>query len=344
LAQSFAGVPGKKSLIWVTGGFPFSITKQGNLTSPTVFAQGSSRVSLSDTQAGVVGHLPESTAVLRDDAMKQLEPLYEETLRTLADTNIAVYPVDAVGLVSYFPNAESSNINLGLARNERERHSEVTSTLSNFASMTGGKPCFNTNDLTGCFNKAVRDTETYYLLGYARDKKNNKRGWRPIDVKVSRPGIQVSARSGYFFSDADPSADNARQLDVRMALASPINYTALPLTIEWQKLADPPQKGKLPYKFTVLVPGSAMNVDENNKVVNMEFIAVASGHTGEKIDQVSQRVKTDIKPDAVPRVRADGLSYDNRLFLPPGTYTVHFIVRDNITGRTGSIVKSVKAE
>jgi len=134
-----------------------------------------------------------------------------------------------------------------------------------------------------------------------------------------------------------------RQMDVRLALVSHIGYTAVPMTIKWEKLPDAVQKGKLAYKFTLLVEGNAITIDEKNNGVNMEFIAVATGPKGERIDQVSQRVTVNLKPEAVPQVRKDGLSYDNKLMLPPGTYTVHFVVRDNATGRTGSVVAQVTA-
>jgi len=38
------------------------------------------------------------------------------------------------------------------------------------------------------------------------------------------------------------------------------------------------------------------------------------------------------------------LNYDNKLLLPPGNHTVHFVVRDNLTGRTGSVVTSVATD
>ena len=340
LAQLFAGIPGKKSLIWVTGGFPFEIDRNGNLTSPTIFNQGTTTITESDVRSGVLGHMPESTQVLHDDSIKMLEPLYVQTLHMLASSNVAVYPVDALGIVAEFPGAEAQNVNLSIPREARERHQSVLRTLNTFATMTGGNSCFGTNDLSGCFNKATRDTETYYMVGYYRDQKNNKTGWRPLEVKVDKPGSQVHARSGYFYSKDNPAAPTSRQMDVKLALASPVAYTAIPLTVKLQKSQEAAQKGKLSYKFVMRVPPAGIVLDEKNNL-NMEFVVTADGSKGNREDQVAQHVAMQLKPESVPQLRADGLTYDNKLLLSPGKYLVHFVVRDNQTGRTGSVVTPV---
>jgi hypothetical protein len=36
-------------------------------------------------------------------------------------------------------------------------------------------------------------------------------------------------------------------------------------------------------------------------------------------------------------VRANGVSFQNALQLNPGKYTVRFVVRDNVTGKVGSV-------
>jgi VWFA-related protein len=346
LAQAYAGIPGKKSLIWVTGGFPFNINKSGNLVSPTVFAQGTTaeRRTREETTAGLLGELPESTKTVQDSTLKNLEPLFEETMRMLAASNFAVYPIDAVGLTSFFPGADSSTVNMSIAREERARHADTTATLETFAAMTGGTNCFNTNELVNCFRKASKDTESYYMVGYYRNQKNNKPGWRPLDVKVARPGLQVRARTGYWYSNDSPTANNSRQMDISLALTSPLAYTALPFTVRWQRTQEPAQKGKQPYKFIVSVPGDQISIDDKNHALNMEFVAAVTGPTGNREDQVAQHVTMGLKPEAVTQLRSDGLNYDNKLLLPPGKYTVHFVVRDNLTGRTGSVVTSVATD
>ena len=345
LAQAYAGVPGKKSLIWVTGGFPFDISKSGEITSPTVFAEGTTTRTAEEIRSGYLGHLPEATNTVQNQELKALKPLYCQTMQMLASANLAVYPVDASALVAYFPGAESKKINLTVAREDQTRRGQVASTLESFAAMTGGTACYSKNDLQGCFATATRDTESYYLLGYYRNQKNNKEGWRPLEVKVVRPGVQVRARSGYFYSSQGSSAANARKMDVALALASPVEYTALPILVKLEKSSGSAKKGKQPYDFIVHIPGREILFDEKNgNAVNMDFVAAANGPKGERADSVSQQVSMQLKSDDLTKLRSDGLNYNNSLLLPSGQYTVRFVVRDNLTGRVGSIVAPLAVE
>jgi len=52
---------------------------------------------------------------------------------------------------------------------------------------------------------------------------------------------------------------------------------------------------------------------------------------------ISQTLEGPTSADTVTKLRADGLTYNNRLVLPAGQYTVRFVVRDNPSGRVGSV-------
>jgi len=41
--------------------------------------------------------------------------------------------------------------------------------------------------------------------------------------------------------------------------------------------------------------------------------------------------------EALAKVRKEGVFYTDSLQLPPGQYTVHFVVRNNLNGRIGSV-------
>jgi hypothetical protein len=40
---------------------------------------------------------------------------------------------------------------------------------------------------------------------------------------------------------------------------------------------------------------------------------------------------------SMDKIRADGILYQNALELPAGDYQVRFVVRDNLSGRIGSV-------
>lgn len=51
---------------------------------------------------------------------------------------------------------------------------------------------------------------------------------------------------------------------------------------------------------------------------------------------LARTLEADLTPDNEARLREHGLTYASALELPPGQYSVRFVVRDS-SGRTGSL-------
>ena len=58
----------------------------------------------------------------------------------------------------------------------------------------------------------------------------------------------------------------------------------------------------------------------------------------------SERLESHLKPESVRKIRSEGLTYSNSLELPPGQYSVRFVVRDGVAGRIGSVAAPLKVE
>ena len=216
VAQALAGFPGRKSLIWASGGFPFSVSDNTMQLAP----------------AG-------------RDSLTDVLPMYEHTWQLLNDAQIALYPVDVKGLqVSTSPGAAIRNPGRNYARNMSWRQMDTQSTLQTFASMTGGRAYYNSNDLAKGFRDAVSDSAEYYMLGYYLDRSKTKAGWRKLAVKVKRDHVDVRARSGFFVTNATIDPENSRNNDISSALQSPLDYTSLALVVRWDKIEPSKEPGK----------------------------------------------------------------------------------------------------
>jgi VWFA-related protein len=62
---------------------------------------------------------------------------------------------------------------------------------------TGGFIVRNIDDMSRAFGMIVRDTSTYYVIGYQPDNSTMDGKYRKIDVKSKVPGLSVRARKGY---------------------------------------------------------------------------------------------------------------------------------------------------
>jgi len=318
VAQALAGFPGRKSLIWAGGGFPFSVSDNTMQLAP----------------AG-------------RDTLSDVLPMYEHTWQLLNDAQISLYPVDVKGLqVVTTPSASVRNPGRNYGRNMSWRQMDTQATLQTFASMTGGRAYYNSNDLVKGFRDAVNDSAQYYMLGYYLDRSKTKSGWRKLSVKVKRDHTEVRARSGFFVTNATIDPENSRNNDISSALQSPLDYTSLPLVVRWAKVDPGKEPGKKRVNYEMhLAPDAALINDADNNHLALEFLALAKTPEGKAVDRPEgKNVDLHLPPDKLAVVRETGIAYKGALDLAPGEYTVRFVVRDDLSGRIGSVSAPLKVE
>jgi len=339
VAQTFEGVPGRKSVIWATGGFPFTLTTSGELASLRYYTTGATRADYGGATAGgalpdgSLPPLPESNSTTSDDLFAAVRPQFQRTMVALNRANIAIYPIDARGLVAY-SSAATSRVRINdVYGTEAQTHS----TMNDIAAVTGGKAYYNSNDIAGAFADAANESRQYYLLSYYAAKEK-KPGWHKLKVNVNRPNTEVRARVGYMSGVAAKKPEVLKNMEIRAALASPLDYTALPLQVRWTGQPSTAEAGKKKVPFEVIVSGKETTIDKSNKNrIDLQFVVVARDPQGGAAAQLGQQVETNLPEAAVPQAVSEGLNYAQALNLAPGTYQVVFVVRDNLSGRVGSV-------
>src|ERR1039458_1528068 len=316
VAQALAGFPGRKSLIWAGGGFPFSVSDNTMQLAPA------GRDSLSDVL-----------------------PMYEHTWQLLNDAQIALYPVDVKGLqVVTLPSASVRNPGKNYGRNMSWRQMDTQATLQTFASMTGGRAYYNSNDLVKGFRDAVHDSAEYYMLGYYLDRSKTKSSWRKLAVKVKRDHVEVRARSGFFVTNSTVDPANSRNSDISSALQSPLDFTSLALVAHWDKVEPGKEAGKKHVNYAMhLVPDAAQIDSADNNHMELDFVALVKTPDGKQVDQPrDQKIDTHLTAEKLSSIRQNGVGYRGFLDLAPGEYTVRFVVRDDLRGRIGSVAAPLK--
>src|ERR1700694_2304650 len=145
IARSLAGYPGRKNLIWLSEVCPLSIT-------PTMDIDGTSF----------------STASTRNYA-----PEVAQTADALMNSQVAIYPIDARGLVasSLFSasNAGTDKFGRSITRGDRMGRAlsdestallSARSTMQDLAERTGGKAFYNRNDIDAAISHSINDGST----------------------------------------------------------------------------------------------------------------------------------------------------------------------------------------
>lgn len=300
VAAYLSGIPGRKNLIWVSSGFPFSITQYG--------PGGTSDITF-------------------------MSPETRRATRALNTSDVAVYPVDARGLVGAFashpsaPMQEFSTINTVMGPIDGLRH---------VADWTGGRAFYNTNDLGTAIHRAVGDSEQTYILGYYPSNQTWDEKFRKIKVQVQRRGVEVRHRSGYYALPPEPPDTNTRQKAIVAALDSPLEATSLPITV-----TVAPAGGRLTLTIQ-LEPSVPTLVKENGAWVGAVDVAIAqtlpSGQHTKEADVTLPFSLTDEERD---RLLKDGLRITRTIDLRPDAHQVRVVARDAMSGTTGSVIITV---
>lgn len=322
IAAYLANVPGRKSLIWASSGFKLS------------------------TQA-MAGEMRGAEVETTEAAIRQLQ-----------QANVSVYPIDVSGLLPSRPGApvnisvpivgsDPGSVNARSAQMEAYEAGLMDDpiaakhqTMSYMASTTGGEAYYNQNDLEKLLRRALDDSSQYYLLTFNANE-GGKEAWRKLEVKVEGSGYKVRSRSGFFFTSQIRTEDKTGQAEELLAVTSLLNFSQLPFTGTWLPIEDAGPKRKVP--FTLALRAGAVTIDtEHNNRINFDFIVIATSPDGKEADRMTQRLEQMLPPAAASQVESGGLTYANSLKLPPGDYTVRVVVRDNQSGKIGSVVAKLK--
>lgn len=318
IAQAFGGLPGRKTLIWASSGFPFLV----------------------EDPRSILGF---GTDTLAD---------YERTFHAMNTANIAVYPIDALGLsnpsyTQYYDVGRMGNPRLPRPGNRPiyNRAQQSQDTLRTFASATGGNACLNTNDLAKCFQNAEEDSDAYYMLAYYLPSESRKPGWHKLKVTVDRKDTHVRARSGFLVANPEViQQEETRKTEILNALGSPVDYTGLPFAVSWGEIEpDGAHPGRVLAQFHVGVPADAFRIDaDQNNHLQIDVAALALTEQRKEAGEFTKIIEVHLKPGSLDTVRRGGIRFSDHISLPKGRFTVRFVVRDDLGGRIGTVTAPVE--
>ena len=249
--------------------------------------------------------------------------------RSLNDANVALYAIDARGLIAAFASQGRVTVpTLSMVQTNQD-------ILQSVSEQTGGRAFVNTNDIKGAIRRAIDDARMTYVLGYyPTDDRWNGRFHR-IVVKVNRPGLEVRHREGYFAVATEQQAGSQRRASLNAAVLSPIDASALRMTVRVDPVAGNPSE----YRLTVRVQPGAIGLerhgDELRGAVDVVVAQVrADGAEGRSLDK---RMDISVPGERLPQFLREGLTVDHTFTLVPSAERLRVIVRDVRTGAVGAI-------
>lgn len=343
LARMLSGYQGRKNLIWISDGIPLNIVPSAQL--PQRIDPSYNKTNEQPLNPSTIAH-DGGPELNRRNYFDQVGLL----CNTLADSQIAVYPIDARGLVgdafaNVAHNVSGQGAAGGILSGESAQSDELFEAHSNMltiAEATGGKAFYNRNDIDNALRNGIDDGSRYYSLGYYPDNKTWNGRFRKIKVVSQRSGMKLRYRTGYFAVDRAAFMKNnqfQRDLDLGQALsfdapaATAIQFEARVI------LPSPETRNKLVLEYAV-DPNMVTFEKVENGLEHAQVDCVVRAFTragGETpVKTQAERVDGRLKPEAFENIKRTFYPCRVETSLGEGHYYLRLVVRDNLSGLVGS--------
>ena len=272
-------------------------------------------------------------------------------------SNVAIDPIDARGMTASAPGGDASSASSsgkglftggatagqgggrGGAANDTAQE-----TLSTLAADTGGKLFAEDNDLTVGLEAARDDIGSYYILGYYSTNGKTDGKYRTVAVKLTRADA-VSAKMDYrhgYFAEKDfgkfTAADKDDQLQQALILGDPITDLTLAAEVNYFRLA----RDRYFVPLSVKIPGSeiALAKSKGNAKTDLDFVGQLRDSKDQMRGQVADTITIQLGQSTLTELNNRTIAYDTGFTVPPGSYKLKFLTRENETGKMGTYERS----
>jgi VWFA-related protein len=209
---------GRKSIILVSEGFTNQLPPQ--LSDPNAAMPGFGNPNRTNPNAA---NSDRSEFLAMANMISDLSVIFQDANRN----NTSIYAVDPRGLAPF-----EYDINQGVGLQVDKRHLDQSlDNLRALADNTDGRAIINRNDLARGMQQIIRDSSAYYLIGYNSSQAPTDGRFHKIDVEVTRKGVDVRARKGYWAYTAEDAA----------RAAAPVKEAPAAVSNALATLAEPPR-------------------------------------------------------------------------------------------------------
>ena len=310
IAQHLSGLPGRKNLIWLSGGFPLTI---GFDEVPAI---GSTRDRRTFTQE------------------------MDAAVRALNNSGVAVYPVDARGLMVLPGFSASARGSARMGAPPGARMAAINANIDSMkelADRTGGRAAYNTNDLARAVRRAIDDARVTYTIGYYSTDEAQDGKFREIKVKVNRPHLDVRHRKGYFALKPSDNTAKTRKDEIRSAVWSPLESTAVAMNAR-ADFVDQPEPNTISVYVQIAPASIGFTKVGDRWKAELDIVYIQKDERGRiQADGVTDTLSLALTDANYAKVVKDGLIRQRRFLRQPGAISVRIVVRDVASGSVGSL-------
>lgn len=294
-------------------------------------------------------------------------------LRRITDAatraGVVIYSIDARGLVampdsmdasspSFFGSGRLAGVRLSIENSSIQAERDGMYAL---AEDTGGRAIFNNNDLNWGLQQVMNDTESYYLLAFEPLVSYRDGRFRKLEVRVTRPGLKVRTRKGYFAPDDKATEKAERELakaaekdktkppeklaaeaksaankQIVSGLASLFQRREVPIETAVMFLNEPPRGVQTDIVAHIETYTIRFKSSGDRQTAKLELIGVVYRENGKEEMNFLETVNMNLRPSSHETAIKNGITYTKRLQLKPGYYQLRMVARDDGGAQLGT--------
>ena len=224
----------------------------------------------------------------------------------------------------------------------REDSRQKEASLAYLTRSTGGVFFRNSNDLLAGLQKIVSQQFSFYVLSYARPPKKSDGRFYKIRVKVSRPGVRVTHRRGYFSPKETLSKEEQKKRDMVEALQAPGELKEIPLQVSYHGVLRGEKTYQLDVATKINLEGVPFSIEDGKRVNQIRLVVVVFDEKNKYVGGDQKEWKFKLSDLSYTLLLKKRLTSKISLQVPAGRYLVKIVARESINSSMGSLRQNIE--
>jgi VWFA-related protein len=259
--------------------------------------------------------------------------------RVLGRANVAVYPMDARGLLPkavFAPTNDAKGPGLfGGSAASAESRPRGQDTMERIAEDTGGRAFINTNNLADAIHAAVDDAAVSYTLGFYPEADSIDGKFHELKVRVKPGHFDLRYPKGYFA--LPDTATPQTQSSLLEAVESPLDAASIHVLARIERI-DQPKPGSISISASIDLHQIELKPSGDLQKGAVEMWIVQQDAAGRIIARENKTLRLELTKANYEQILKTGVLFRELVEAKPGVATLRIVVADSTNATTGSLI------
>jgi VWFA-related protein len=305
-------LPGRKTILYFSGGFPITQSVEDPFKQIISIAN---RANVSFYSIDINGLTTWSTAGNANSALKDAGAA---SMSHVTSSTAGVSTWDAKGADAAMDAGKT----------------DTQLTLKMLAEQTGGVLIANTNDFKTPIRRVTEDVQSYYEITYDPQIQKYDGSFRKVAVRTDVADLRVQSRAGYFALPPNLTQGSTLLASYEVPLLQALDTQPLKSEFPFQSAAMHFRSASGgTCEVVVDIPVGGLTFAENKQAGyfdgKLAYVAIVKDADGQVVKKLRQEVPLRVTPDKLAAYKASShFIYDEGVNLGPGSYTLETAVLD----------------